>query len=75
MVSSTTNKTHKSFVFDFMNNGSQGKKKGHSQNKNGKRLLNLTGTIPKGVLSPTNNIKNNKHAHYFESAAEQPDHE
>jgi hypothetical protein len=23
--------------------------------------------LPKGLLSPTNNIKNNKHAHYFES--------
>ena len=35
---------------------------------NGKKFLNLTGTLPKGLLSPTNNEKH-KHAGYFESAS------
>lgn len=32
-------------------------------------MLNLTGTLPKGLLSPTNNSNNkHKHAQYFEIA-------
>jgi hypothetical protein len=40
-----------------------------STKSNTKKKLNLTGTIPKGLLSPTNtsNIKH-KHSEYFESA-------
>ncbi len=30
--------------------------------------MNLTGTMPKGLLSPTQNSKKHKHAEYFESA-------
>ena len=36
--------------------------------RDGKKFLNLTGTLPKGLLSPTNNQKH-KHAGYFESAS------
>lgn len=36
---------------------------------NVKKKLNLTGTIPKGLLSPTNQSNNkHKHSEYFESA-------
>lgn len=49
-----------------------GQKKKHmlydSNAINGKKFLNLTGTLPKGLLSPTNNEKH-KHAGYFESAS------
>jgi hypothetical protein len=32
-------------------------------------FLNLTGTLPKGLLSPTNNsCKKHKHADYFKNA-------
>ena len=32
-------------------------------------MLNLTGTLPKNLLSPTNNSTNkHKHSEYFESA-------
>jgi hypothetical protein len=51
-------------------NKSNNPKKNNSQNKiSVKKLLNLTGTLPKGLLSPMNN-GNPKHTHaeYFESA-------
>ena len=35
--------------------------------KNAKKKLNLTGTLPKGLLSPTNNGYKHKHSDYFES--------
>lgn len=39
-----------------------------SKNQNAKKKLNLTGTLPKGLLSPTNNGTNkHKHSEYFES--------
>ena len=43
----------------------------HSNNKtNSKKIMNLTGTIPKGLLSPVNNVNlKHKHAEYFESAS------
>lgn len=37
------------------------------KNSNGKKKLNLTGTLPKGLLSPTNNSKKPKHSDYFDS--------
>lgn len=37
--------------------------------QNNKKILNLTGTLPKGLLSPTHNgATKHKHAEYFESA-------
>lgn len=41
---------------------------GNYKSNNPKKMLNLTGTLPKGLLSPTNNADKHKHAEYFESA-------
>ena len=70
IVSSTTNKNKKSFNFE-LEDVRLNKKSFNSNNKSagqGKKLFNLTGPIPKGLLSPTNNINKHMHAQYFESA-------
>lgn len=56
-------------MFDLSNQQLNSKKtSGLSTSKNAaKKKLNLTGTLPKGLLSPTNNSKQPKHADYFDS--------
>lgn len=66
---STTNKVKNQFTFDFSNNQIEEQKKNYIKSKQNKKLLNLTATLPKGLLSPTNNGgSKHKHAEYFESA-------
>jgi hypothetical protein len=72
-VSSTTNKTQKSFNFDLTMTRKTNGRDGH-YNTNNKKMLNLTGTLPKGLLSPTNNGDKHKHSEYFESATNLDNH-
>jgi hypothetical protein len=65
---SSSNKTQKSFNFDLTNKQPLNlRREMPLTSKNQKKKLNLTGTLPKGLLSPTNNGYKHKHSDYFES--------
>lgn len=78
----SSNKNKKSFVFDFTGDelNSKPRKSANQSNSgqatvkpNAKKKLNLTQTIPKGLLSPTNNSNKPKHSNYFDEGSKVED--